>query len=139
MEPGERIKELRLKKGLKQKPFAQSIEYSDAYLSEIERGVSKPSRDFLIKIYEVYGIPENFILHGKDDPSLLVKEGEPEWILTPNSERRLPENAPKREFIGHVIKILESGNRKAIKALKSNVEAFLEMVETKEPKLEGGD
>ena len=67
MEPGERIKEFRKKKGLTQRDLANSIKYSDAYLSEIERGVSKPSREFLIKLTKVYGISSDYVLYGSED------------------------------------------------------------------------
>lgn len=122
MQPGKRIKEFRLEKGLTQKELADAIKYSDAYLSEIERGVSKPSRDFLIKLTEVYGISTDYVLHGSEDEQkkyLLVKEPEFPYQIVPTATKKL---------LDSVKEILESGNEIMIDALKANIKAFLEAV-----------
>lgn len=63
MKPGERIREYRKKKGLTQKQFAEAMGYSYAFLSDIERGKVEPSRDFLKKLNEVFGISSDYILY----------------------------------------------------------------------------
>lgn len=54
-------------------------------------------------------------------------------------EKRLRENIPKRRLIDKVIKIWDSGNKKAIHALESNVGVCLEITKTKEVEIKGGD
>ena len=63
MQPGDRIKDFRKNKGLSQKAFAEKMDYSFAYVSDIERGKTKPSRDFLEKLNEVFGISSDYILY----------------------------------------------------------------------------
>jgi transcriptional regulator with XRE-family HTH domain len=134
MEAGERIKEFRKKRGFTQKELSGSIEYSDAYLSEIERGISKPSRDFLIKLTEVYGISIDYILYGSEEEQkkyLMVKEAETQYKILPTSIKKLIDN---------VKEILESKNEVMIDALKANIKAFLVSVRSKkENENKGGD
>jgi transcriptional regulator with XRE-family HTH domain len=63
MKPGERIRYFRKNKGLTQKDFANKLGYSDAFLSDIERGKVEPSREFLKKMKEIFGIPSDYILY----------------------------------------------------------------------------
>jgi transcriptional regulator with XRE-family HTH domain len=69
---------------------------------------------------------------------------EKDWTLVaepPNAkfEKRLPENARKREFINKVLKIFDSGIDWIVVGLESNVEAFLRAMDQKESDLEEGD
>ena len=63
MKPGERIREYRKKKGLTQKEFSEAVGYSYAFLSDIERGKVEPSREFLKKLNEIFGISSDYILY----------------------------------------------------------------------------
>lgn len=47
---GQRIKELRKRKGYSQEKFAEKAETSPNYLSRIERGTENPTLDMLIKL-----------------------------------------------------------------------------------------
>lgn len=64
MKPGERIKELRLSREPNQKKFADIIGYSDAYVSEIERGIKEPSPEFLQALEKKFDISPGYILWG---------------------------------------------------------------------------
>jgi transcriptional regulator with XRE-family HTH domain len=64
MHVGERIKDFRKRKGLKQREFAKKLEYSYGYIADLERGRQKPSREFLEKLRHVFGISSDYILHG---------------------------------------------------------------------------
>ncbi len=139
MKPGERIKEFRLSKELNQKEFSDKMGYSHAYLSDIERTKVEPSREFLKKLAQIYGISIDYILYGKEDLRSIVREQEIEYGAAPNMERRRPENVPKRKFIDKVLRIVDSGNDTVIKALRSNVEAFLLVVEAKKSEFKEGD
>ena len=59
---GERFKETRVKHGWTQKELADKVGYSFNYISEIERGVSFPRLDRLIKILNVLDISPNYVL-----------------------------------------------------------------------------
>lgn len=63
MEPGERIKQLRERKGLTQQEFGKSLGYSDGFISLIETGLREPSRKFLKKLNDVYGVSSDYILY----------------------------------------------------------------------------
>ena len=63
MKPGERIKEFRKNKGFTQKEFAEKLGYSQVFLSAIEIGKVEPSREFLKKLNEIFGISSDYILY----------------------------------------------------------------------------
>jgi hypothetical protein len=60
-------------------------------------------------------------------------------ISVVNRERRLPQNAPKRKLINKVIKILDSGNNKVVRALKSIVDALLPTIEPRKSEIKEGE
>jgi len=55
-ELGERIRELRKKKGLSQLRLAYRAEISKTYLSDLERGKRNPSIGLLLRIAEALGV-----------------------------------------------------------------------------------
>jgi transcriptional regulator with XRE-family HTH domain len=61
---GERIKELRESIGLKQVPFARSLDISQAAISLIEKGRGA-SLDTIMKISKIYQVPIEWITEGK--------------------------------------------------------------------------
>jgi len=133
MQPGEKIKEFRLIKGLTQEEFAESLGYSQNFLSAIEVGKVEPSRDFLIKLNEVFGISSDYILYGSDDERKnLIKEMNVKYEILPTSTKKLIDN---------VKEILESENDVMIKALKANIKALLVAVRMakKQNENKGGD
>lgn len=125
MKPGERIKKFRREKRLTQKNLEGSIGYSQGFISEIERGVKEPSREFLIKLTEIYGISSDYILYGSEEEQkkyLTLREAEAQYEILPSSTKKLLDN---------VKEILESGNEVMINALKANIKAFLTAVRNK--------
>ena len=52
MKPGERIRHFRKNKDFTQIKFAQALGYSDAFLSDIEKGKLNHRREFLKKLNE---------------------------------------------------------------------------------------
>jgi transcriptional regulator with XRE-family HTH domain len=64
MDYSKRIKELREKMGLTQIEFGKKLGYSNAYIADLERGEKKPSRNFLEKLNEIFGISADYILYG---------------------------------------------------------------------------
>jgi transcriptional regulator with XRE-family HTH domain len=153
MQPGERIRAFRKEKGLTQREVADALGYSDAFLSEIERGVSGASREFLKKLNEVFGISSDYILYG-DSPDqtdvelavppeqyieeekrvLIIREPESKYQILPTATKKLIDN---------MVEILQSDNEVMIDALKANIKAFLTAVRSKkqndEDKSKGDD
>ena len=120
----DKVKEIRKKLGLSQKQFGHLVGIHVQQISRYERGVDLPQARIRDKIL-AYDPPKEMVL-------LKVQEPKIEWHTDGSSpDRRQPHNALRRNFINKVLKILESGNQKAITALESNVEAFLEMSEVK--------
>ena len=76
---------------------------------------------------------------GKDWASVAESKDEEYQARIGGPERRRPENGSRRQFVEKVLRILDSGKEKQIKALESNVEAFLENIKLKESEMEGGD
>ena len=132
MKPAERIKKIMDDKGLDQGQMATALGISQGYLSQVQIGIREPSREFLKKMNLVYGISSDYILYGDEKETGYKKVKEPPLVY----ERRLPQNAPNRKIIDKVLKILDSGNDTVIRALKSNLEAFLLVTKT-EDKAEG--
>jgi SOS-response transcriptional repressor LexA len=60
-----RIKTVRQTRGLTQKNFASSVGIVQGYLSDIERGRKIPSYTLLLAICHLYGVTEEWLLHGR--------------------------------------------------------------------------
>ena len=64
---GQRITEIRKKKKITQKEFAESINISETALCNIETGKNMPSATVLLNIYHEYKISPNYILLGEEN------------------------------------------------------------------------
>lgn len=62
----QRIKQLRLAKGLTQKAFADSLGIVQGYLSGIERGKKIPSHTLLMALCHVHGVREEWLFGAND-------------------------------------------------------------------------
>ena len=121
MKPGERIKYFRKNKGLTQKEFANKLGYSDAFLSDIERGKVEPSREFLKKMKVIFDIPSDYILYGSGTQWEEIKKK-----LSGGKYGTLPTST--RKLLDNVLEILESGNEVITDALMTNIKAFLKII-----------
>ena len=65
---GQRIKLWREKSDLSQRALADALGYSQSYIGNIEAGISQPSRNFLTKLTQTYGVSGDWVLHGTGDP-----------------------------------------------------------------------
>lgn len=61
---GERLKELRVQRGIKQKVFAAALNMSSSAVSKWENGQNEPDMETLLKIAEYYGISMEELLKG---------------------------------------------------------------------------
>lgn len=77
---GERIRSLRGE--LSQQEFADALGFSRAYVSDIERGKTKPSLEVLSAIAAKYRVSIDWIITGRD----ILEAGLPRKPLTPDEE-----------------------------------------------------
>ncbi|MCU6736896.1 helix-turn-helix domain-containing protein [Diplocloster agilis] len=141
MEIGNKIKELRIGKGLTQEELADRAELSKGFISQIERDLTSPSIATLVDILQCLGTDlkdffndtadEQVVFHDADyfektDPELLNKI---EWII-PNAQKNImepirltlkpggstyPDNPHEGEEFGYVIQgsiTIHIGNKK---------------------------
>lgn len=89
MEIGNKIKEMRIEKGLTQEELADRSELTKGFISQIERDLTSPSVDSLLDILEALGT----------DPSLFFKREENEKIIFKGEDFFESEN----EELGYVL------------------------------------
>lgn len=63
-ELGARIRDIRLTLKIKQKDFAEQMQISHTYVSEMENGVSNPSFLFLHKLASLYNVNLDYLFYG---------------------------------------------------------------------------
>ena len=99
MEIGQRIKQLRVMKGLTQEELADRAELSKGFISQVERDLTSPSIATLMDILQCLGVsvseffteePEEQIVFTKED--YFIKKDEEnkntiEWIV-PNAQKK---------------------------------------------------
>ena len=59
---GQRIKEYRLSKKLKQEQFAEMVGITNVHLSEVERGKKAPGMETFIKMVNILDVPADLFL-----------------------------------------------------------------------------
>jgi len=62
MDIGSKIKELRQKMKMSRKDFSQAAGISASYLSEIERGLKRPTVDIILKISKAFNLKVSELL-----------------------------------------------------------------------------
>lgn len=75
---GEKIKKLRTARGYTQSAFARELDISPGYLSQLEMGLRKPSRDLIGRMADTLGASLDYLLREEKGPSV---EGVPEEIV----------------------------------------------------------
>jgi transcriptional regulator with XRE-family HTH domain len=66
MTSGERIKKLRERLGLSQSEFARRLNYSRAFIHQLEKGIRNPDLSVLQKISETFNVPLSELIGEKD-------------------------------------------------------------------------
>ena len=59
---GQRIKELREERSMTQAQLSEALGCSDGYISQVERGISNPSLEFLARLSVLYKVPVDYLL-----------------------------------------------------------------------------
>jgi len=72
---GERLKQIRMGKGLTQKAFAELLGTSSGYISEIEQGKKMPGSEFLISLKRELGVSLDWFLAGEGGTQALIVVG----------------------------------------------------------------
>ena len=63
---GERLRSVRVNKGLTQEQLSEEIGVTSKYLSKVENGAAAPSLQFILRFSEVTGSDPGFLLKGPD-------------------------------------------------------------------------
>lgn len=144
VELGNRIRTGIEKSGRKQVEFASLLGIYPPNLTRWIQGESAPSFEYLLKIGKSLNVSLDWLLLGKgqpDEENILIAKNRKAEYKTPsrNHERRLPENAHKRELVDKVVKILDSGMDWVKTGLESNIEAFIIAIERRKTEIKGGE
>lgn len=89
---GKRIRICRMNKNITQEQLAFQVNTSAAYISNIERGIKKPSLQKLVQIAEVLGVTVNDFIYNSTEAVILSDNFELTEMLseyTPESQRLL--------------------------------------------------
>ena len=99
---GNKIKALRLKKGLTQEELGERTDLTKGYISQLERDLNSPSIETLFSILEVLGSkPKDFfddtnevekIVFTKEDQKIFIdhdKKYEIEWLIPTSNEKEM--------------------------------------------------
>ncbi len=84
MEIGIRIRRLRHERGITQEELAYEIETSAAYISNIERGIKKPSLQKLFDIAGVFHVTLNDLIY--DEPGTISEATEQMLLAVYNNQ-----------------------------------------------------
>lgn len=66
----ERLKQLRIEKGLSQKELAQKIVISDRNYQRYEYGEREPIASILIKLADIYNVSLDYLVGRTDNPNI---------------------------------------------------------------------
>lgn len=66
---GERLKALRIQKGVTQKAIAESVQVSPVSLQRFEYGTVRPSLDTIIALADYFGVSLDYLVGRSDDPN----------------------------------------------------------------------
>lgn len=61
---GERLKALRLKKGVAEVEIAKELGVTQSYISKLENGIKSPANGMLIALAKYYGVTTDYLLMG---------------------------------------------------------------------------
>jgi len=76
------VRDLRKRKGVTLQSLAERIQRSVGFLSQVERGLSRPAVDDLVAISQALGVPATYFFSPAQPPAL-------PWVTRPAERRRL--------------------------------------------------
>jgi len=72
---GTRIKEIRLKVGMMQAEFSDTLDITVSSLSELENNKRRPGFDFLFNMGQKLNVNLNYLLYGQGEPFIDTRDG----------------------------------------------------------------
>lgn len=90
---GKRLRAWRTGQGLSQRDLSSQLEVSRGYIGDIEGGRSEPSRNFLMRLQERFGVRSDYILYGVGD-AVSVRH---------HDKAPRPSEAPAEEKFDHIL------------------------------------
>lgn len=106
MKMGERIKELRKKKGLNQSKLAKAVNSSTAMISVIEASKSKPTLELLTEFSGFFQVSTDYLLTGKEGTNEISEQ-----------EREILDVLRKDEEMANAVMEVAKVKKKAIRYL----------------------
>ncbi|MBQ3356884.1 MAG: helix-turn-helix transcriptional regulator [Oscillospiraceae bacterium] len=97
---GDRIKTVRKHKRITQEKLAEAMDVSVGYVSQIERGITKPNLEMLARISQVLGCSLCYFLNGAET----VRE---DYLLPELVEKLQGFSETKRRVLLRIIDVLE--------------------------------
>lgn len=82
---GNKIRKMRISKGIKLIAFAKKIGKTPSYLSQVERGIASPSIMALREISKMLNVPIFYFLVDDEKQSAIVRKNERKVLRFPNS------------------------------------------------------
>ena len=71
---GQRIRKLRLMKGIIQENLAEELSVTQSYMGKLENGDRKPSLEIIIKISQFFGVSLDYLMFGHEQKEETVEE-----------------------------------------------------------------
>lgn len=116
---GDKIKTLRISKGLSQQSLAELLSTSSGYISELEKGKKKPGFDHLLSLKRVFGVDMNWLLTDGEGNREPVVCADPALLYL---TEMTPERKKKAKLGNMLNRIIDEGDSKKIKAVESQLD-----------------
>ena len=121
MEIGNKIKNLRLEKGLTQEELGERTDLSKGYISQLERDLSSPSMDTFFSLLEVLGCtPKDFFNEEERNQKVVYKEEDQTHFADEHKGYRIQWLVPEsneKEMEPVMIELQEKGNLRNLSLL----------------------
>ena len=99
---GERLRELRIEKGLNQQTLANMLGVSKSLISCYESGKRNPSLENIISFMEIFGVTSDYLL-GTDNLIKVVKDKKSSYKTMTEEEIRFIEELRKNNLVYEVL------------------------------------
>lgn len=129
MEIGNKIKNLRLEKGLTQEELGERTDLSKGYISQLERDLSSPSMDTFFSLLEVLGCtPKDFFNEEEQNQKVVYKEDDQTYFADEHKGYQIQWLVPEsneKEMEPVMIELQEKGEFKKFEPSLSETFAYV--------------
>lgn len=132
---GEKIKELRIKKGMTLRNLGEAVDLSAGFLSQLERGLTTISVDVLQRISVELGVEFTYFFHEvkiKDKKNVVMRGYEKEVYELVNSQfvyYHLSNNLTNKHMLPRMIDIFPNEKQERLKGYSHEGEEFIYVLE----------